>query len=209
MGNSNSHPFPRPPKDKKRRSKVFRIPISEPRWVSGTRHSRKTTQDEAPKWIKDGPNPIMVPETLLVPPSDGSSPIHALPREICNQILGYLSLSDLISVQATSMYWNIVGDDASTWRAILNEKPWFPDAKDLGKPSRKFFAEHNKKRTCTRCKKTYQQSDNIKTPKCAEHSAGRDLMDRPWHGTGVYWTCCYQKELDAPGCKATHVHKDE
>jgi len=158
-------------------------------------------------------------ESLVFGENDLLSTI--LSNELQVQIILELKFIDIINLSLINKYWYQLCKSNILWKAILKRdvKSW--TNVELVKETKramikfnntdifswkKYYCDNRRLRQCKHCKVVFRDIYNSKVS-CQRHSKVRDIIDNNNNGmvlpSGVYWTCCYSKAIDAPGCEMT------
>lgn len=145
---------------------------------------------------------------------DEEDKISRTAKDVVMMVLSHLSLRDLCHVQQVSKLWYEVARDNDLWKVVLfricQEDNWVTRAPvlhmDANQKWKKVAREHYMPRKCHVCGAVYRTCTNGREA-CKVHTGERDIVNHGVPGTGVYWTCCKQKDAAHPGCSQA-PHRD-
>jgi len=135
-----------------------------------------------------------------------------LPVDIFLLVFSYLSVKDLCRLQRTSRFWNTLCTNSHTWKKLVEETGWdykhctiIVDSSTWKEIYKSFWRE----RKCIRCASLYRECNNNDYA-CFYHRGTRALYDDYNSGpSGVYWTCCEERDKNAQGCTIGGRHTEE
>ncbi|KAF2078087.1 hypothetical protein CYY_000638 [Polysphondylium violaceum] len=142
-----------------------------------------------------------------------------LSSELQVKIVLELKFIDIINLSLINKYWYQLCKSNILWKSILKRDVRDWTNIELVKETKrallkfnntdifswkKYYCDNRRLRQCKHCKVVYRDTYNSKVS-CQRHSKVRDIIDSAsLHivlPSGVYWLCCYNKSIDAPGCE--------